>query len=490
MIFSLDNILLIGSILLLVAILSTKMSRFGVPIVILFIGLGMLAGSEGIGGIYFDNPRFTKFIGILALCVILFSGGLDTKYSDVKQVLWKGISLSTVGVLLTAGIMGILAHVIFHFSWIEGFLIGSIVSSTDAAAVFSILKSRRIGLKGNLRPLLEFESGSNDPMAYFLTLLFVSMLTARVDNVWDSILMFLQQMSIGAGVGFLLGNGMYRVINWIKLDFEGLYSVLLLGMVFFTFSFTEYLGGNSFLAVYLAGIILGNHEFVHKRSLTKHFDGQAWFMQIIMFLTLGLLVFPSQLKPLIWEGLIFSVALIFIARPFAVLLTLAPFRMNIRSKLFLSWVGLRGSVPIILAIYVLSYQVPASNLIFNLVFFVSISSVIIQGTSFPFVARWLHLIVPDELKRKSALDKEQIQVVKELKSIYTVPMEAAGVGKKIVDIGLPKEVIITTIRRNGKYLLVDGNFKLAGGDVIEIIADNENSVDLFARSIKGTNKLL
>ena len=481
MIFSLDNIILISSILLLLAIVSTKISRFGIPIVLLFIGLGMLAGSEGIGGIYFDDPKLSKFIGGIALCIILFSGGLDTKFTNVRQVLWQGIALSTVGVVVTALIIGLITHFVFGFSLLEGFLIGSIVSSTDAAAVFSILKTKKLGLKGNLRFILEFESGSNDPMAYFLTILFASLITFKIGAWYETILLFFQQMILGALIGVAMGYGIQKTINWIRLDFEGLYSVLLLAFVLFTFSFSEYIGGNSFLAVYLAAIILGNKEFVHKKSLTKHFDGQAWFMQTIMFLTLGLLVYPTNLYPLVKIGLVLSFCLIFIARPIAVYLALLPFKINPRSKMFISLVGLRGSVPIILAIYVKSYRVPVADLIFNLVFFISVTSVLIQGTAFSFVAKWLNVIVPIEVKRKSELDKEQLQTAKSIKNEVFIHKGASSIGKKIVDLHLPSGVVITWIKRQNKYLLHDGNFIINENDILEVIADSENLVNEFRK---------
>lgn len=481
MIFSLDNIILISSILFLLAIVSTKISRFGIPIVLLFIGLGMLAGSDGIGGIYFDDPKTSKFIGGIALCIILFSGGLDTKFTNVKQVFWQGIALSTVGVIITALIIGLIVHFVFGFTLTEGLLIGSIVSATDAAAVFSILKTRKLGLKGNLRFILEFESGSNDPMAYFLTILFSSLITLKIGSWWETILLFIQQMVLGGLIGILMGYGMQKIINWIRLDFEGLYSVLLLALVLFTFSFTEYVGGNSFLAVYLSAIILGNHEFIHKRSLTKHFDGQAWFMQTIMFLSLGLLVYPTKLLPVVKTGLILSLCLIFIARPIAVFLALIPFKINTRSKAFLSLVGLRGSVPIILAIYVKSFHVPLADMVFNLVFFISVTSVLIQGTSFSFIAKWLNVVVPIDVKRKSELDKEQMQIAKSVKSEVLIQRGANSVGRKIVDLHLPVGVLITWIKRDGKFLIHDGNFVIHENDILEVIADDENLVNDFRK---------
>ncbi|HYH14931.1 MAG TPA: potassium/proton antiporter, partial [Flavisolibacter sp.] len=264
------NILLIGSILVLISVATSKTSsRFGVPSLILFLIIGVLAGSEGIGGIHFDNPQVAQFIGITALVFILFSGGLDTNWQAVKPILWRGISLSTIGVFLTALTVGVFVHYVFNFSLYEGLLLGAIVSATDAAAVFSILRSRGMRLKGSLTPVLELESGSNDPMAYFLTVAFTSIVAHAQLNGWNLLMHFLQEFLVGAFMGYLMGRASHWVINHIKLDAEGLYPVLLLGLAFFTYSATHAIGGNGFLAVYLSAIILGNQSFIHKRTLIR-----------------------------------------------------------------------------------------------------------------------------------------------------------------------------------------------------------------------------
>jgi cell volume regulation protein A len=293
MTLSAENILLLGSVLLFISIVASKTSfKFGIPTLILFLVVGMLAGSEGPGGIYFDDPKTAQFLGVVALTLILFSGGLDTKLESIKPVLKNGIVLSTLGVLITAVTVGLFTSYLLDYTIAEGMLLGAIVSSTDAAAVFSILRTKNVGLKGNIRPLLEFESGSNDPMAYFLTISFVELVNHPETSIALLFPKFLKGMILGAGCGYGAGKLMIFVLNKIKLDVDGLYPVLILSLVFFTFSFTDTIGGNGFLAIYAAGIILGNSNFIHKKSLIKFFDGQAWLMQIVMFLTLGLLVFP------------------------------------------------------------------------------------------------------------------------------------------------------------------------------------------------------
>jgi len=472
-----DNIILIGSILLFVSLLASRTTKYGIPILLLFLMVGMLAGSDGIGGIYFYDPKTAKFIGAIALSFILFSGGLETKFSDIKPVLKQGILLSTIGIIITCGTIGILVSLLTDFTIIEGLLLGAIVSSTDAAAVFSILRSKSVGLKGTLRPLLEFESGSNDPMAYFLTIVFTYLLSNKDASYIELIPMFFKQMIFGAVIGYLMGIAMHRIINWIKLEFDGLYSVLLITLVLFTFSFTDFLGGNPFLAIYISACVLGNKDFIHKKSLTKHFDGQAWIMQIVMFITLGLLVFPKQVIPYIGTGILISAILIFVARPLCVFISLIGFKLGFRKKLFISWVGLRGAVPIILATYPLTAGVEKANVIFNMVFFVSVVSVLLQGTSLPLVAKWLNLSVPLKLKRKLTSD---LELIWKNKSIYnTIEIESfySCIGKSIVDIGLPNSIVIALIERNNKFFISDGSTKLQKGDKLYVIADEVKDMD-------------
>jgi cell volume regulation protein A len=484
---SIDNILLIGSVLLFISLLASRTTKYGIPALLLFLLVGMLAGSDGPGGIYFYDPEAAKFIGAIALSFILFSGGLGTKWSDIKPVFWQGITLSTIGVIITATTVGILITTFTNFSILEGLLLGAIVSSTDAAAVFSILRSKSIGLKGNIRPLLELESGSNDPMAYFLTIVFTYLL-ANKDATYISLLpMFFRQMILGAVVGYGMGIVMHKVINWIKLDFEGLYSVLLLSFVFFSFSFTEFIGGNAFLTVYISACVLGNKDFIHKKSLTKHFDGQAWMMQIIMFLTLGLLVFPKQIVPFLGTGILISFVLIFVARPLSVFLSLIFFKLGFREKLFVSWVGLRGAVPIVLATYPLTAGIEKANTIFNLVFFISVTSVLIQGTSLPPVAKWLKLVVPVNLKKKSALD---LELAWENKSIYNTVLiqpDFTCIGKFIVDIGLPNSIVIALIERDNKFFISEGSTQLFAGDKLYVMADDLNAIDKLYICIGSQN---
>jgi len=471
-----ENILLLGSLMLIVSIVVSKTSaRTGVPTALLFLTVGMLAGADGIGGIYFYDPAAAQMIGVVALNFILFSGGMDTKRESVQPILWKGVALSTVGVLLTAAILGYAIYLLTDFTLLEGMLLGSIVSSTDAAAVFSILRARNVGLKRNLRPLLELESGSNDPMAYILTITFTYVLAHGPETTWwMQVIKFLIQMSLGALLGFAFGKGITWVINRIKLDTEGLYPVLLMAFVFLTFAFTDFVGGNGFLAVYLAGIVLGNTEFIHKKGLIKFYDGQAWLMQVILFLTLGLLVFPSEMLSLSGIGIIISLTLIFVARPLAVFLTLAFFKMGLREKLFISWVGLRGAVPIVFATYPVLAGVAKGNMIFNIVFFISVSSVLLQGSTLARIAKWLKLTVPERIRRRSPhdLELEDDGLRSELTEIE-IPENSAITDKPVVTLKLPASATIVMLHRNNRYIIPDGATRLQEGDKLYILAGNK-----------------
>lgn len=477
--FTTENILLLGSFLLFVSIIASKTSfKIGVPTLILFLGVGMLAGSDGPGGIQFDDPEVAKLLGVIALTLILFSGGLDTKWESVKPILRNGFALSTVGVLITASLVGIFSSYLLGFTLLESLLLGAIVSSTDAAAVFSILRSQRLGLKGHVRPLLELESGSNDPMAYFLTISLIYLLQNPEVSVWALLPKFFIEMIVGVIAGYAFGKLMVWLLNHIKLDIDGLYPVLVLALIFFAFSLSDSVGGNGFLAVYIAGIIMGNSSFMHKKSLIRFYDGQAWLMQIIMFLTLGLLVFPSHLPPIMGKGVLISLFLIFVARPIAVFASLAFAKdLNIRKKLFISWVGLRGAAPIVFATYPLIAGIHYADTIFHLVFFISAMSVLLQGTTLPLMAKWLHVIVPEKVKRKFPLDLELKDNSKSELIELDVPEESRAVGRAVLELKLPRTAMIVLIHRGGRYITANGDTIIEPQDHLLVMADSKESVD-------------
>ena len=471
--FTIENILLIGSILLFVSIAASKTTgRLGVPSLLLFLVIGMLAGSEGIGGIEFDNPALAQALGVVALIFILFSGGLDTNWDDVKPVIRQGLVLSTLGVLLTAILIGVFVSRISDFSLMEGLLLGAIISSTDAAAVFSVLRSKNVGLKGNLRPLLEYESGSNDPMAYFLTSGFIQLLVTPEMTFLNLVPVFMLQMSIGAAAGWLMGKTTVWTVNKMKLNTDGLYSVLVLAMILFTYSATHFIKGNGFLAVYIAGLMMARSNFIHKHSLTKHYDGQAWLLQIIMFLSLGLLVFPSKMLPVAGIGLLVSLFLIFVARPVAVFISLSLFKISLKEKLLISWVGLRGSVPIIFATFPLLAGIEKSEMIFNIIFFIVLTSVLVQGTTLPFLAQWLGLFKPEEVKIKNPLKLTQSEDFRNVLTEISIPEGSDASGKSIMELNIPQSVLIVLIRRNGKYITPRGPTVIEPGDNLFVMADD------------------
>lgn len=476
-----ENILLVGSILLFISVLAGKTSyKFGVPVLIFFLAIGMLAGSEGIGGIYFDSPKTAQFVGIIALNFILFSGGFETDLQAIKPIWKQGLILSTLGVLITALLVGLFVWYFLGFTIYEGLLLGSIISSTDSAAVFAILRSKSLALKQNIRPLLELESGSNDPMAYVLTIVFTGLVMNPGTTLLSSIPMFIQQLVLGAAMGLGLGYLSKQVFNKIKLDYEGLYIVLAVALMFFIFSATDYIGGNGFLAVYLSAVYLGNQELIHKKKILKTFDGFAWLMQIVLFVTLGLLVFPSKIVPVLGTGLIISAVLILFARPLSVFITLIPFRMSTRIKMFVSWVGLRGAVPIVFATYPLIAGFDKAELFFNIVFFISISSVLIQGTTLHVVGKWLHLILPESVKPRTIVDMERFESIKSHLHEILIPQNSSVVGKEIVEIGFPKTALISFIRRNSKFITPSGSTVIEANDKLFVLAENDESIkDVF-----------
>ncbi len=472
---TLENILLIGSVLIFISVLAGKTSlRIGVPTLILFLVIGMLAGSEGIAGIHFDNPGVAQFIGIVALNFILFSGGFETDWHSVRPVLWQGVTLSIMGVLLTTLAVGLFVWWITDFSIYEGLLLGAIVSSTDAAAVFSILRSKSLALKGHIRPTLEFESGSNDPMAYILTIVFIGLIQNGDKAIWSVLPMFFLQLALGGGLGYLFGLGSKYVINNIRLDYEGLYPVLSITLMFMTYSVTTAVGGNGFLAVYIAALYLGNQDLLHKKTIMKMFDGLAWLMQIILFVALGLLVFPSEIVPVIGIGMLISGFLIFVARPVSVFLTLAPFRINTRTKAFISWVGLRGAVPIVFATFPLMAGLAKADMIFNIVFFISLTSVLLQGTTIPVVAKWLHVSLPSRVKTVTPADILLSESINSEMVEFTIAPDSNVAGMKIVDLGFPQNARIALIKRDNRYMIPHGMTVLETGDILIVLAGNKN----------------
>ena len=470
------ELLLFGvSLLIIISILTSKLSyRLGVPALLFFLFIGIMAGSEGIGGIEFDNPWLAQFAGITALIYILFSGGLETSWKFVRSCLWKSTALATAGVLFTAVLVGLFSVYILNFSFLEGMLLGAIVSSTDAAAVFSILRSKKISLQGKLKPLLELESGSNDPMAVFLTVSIITLILNPSKSIWLLIPSFITQMAVGGLIGFAFGKAAVLLINYLKLEYDGLYPVLTMGMVALLYASVSMLGGSGFLAVYVAGIVLGNSIFFNKKIVVHFHGGLAWLMQIVMFVSLGILVFPSEVAAVAGKGVLIAVFLMAVARPIAVFLSTAPFNIPLNSRLFISWVGLRGSAPIMLATFPLLAGVSEAHFIFNIVFFIVVLSVLLQGTTIPFFSKLLKVDAPHEEKSRLPLEFDpDIQSDKSLQD-FTLGFDSYYVGKTVSELGLPDDSLIALIVRNEEFVVPGGKVILEAGDVLLVMVNEDN----------------
>lgn len=479
---SAEGILLIASVILFFSIFAGKAGyRFGLPALLLFLGVGMLFGSDGLG-IQFSNPNIAQFIGMLALSIILFSGGMDTKISEVKPIAGQGVVLATVGVLATTFITGgfiyylsLIATGYQTLSFAESLLLAAVMSSTDSASVFSILRSKGVYLKERLRPTLELESGSNDPMAYMLTLLIIAYIQVGGMNLQDAVFQLIIQLLVGAVAGFLLGKLAVYIINHIDIDNESLYPILLLTTAFFTFSLTTLCKGNGYLAVYIAGLIVGNAKIVHKKSMGTFFDGFAWLWQIVMFLTLGLLVNPHELLPVAPIGLTVGFFMIIVARPLSVFLCLLPFKnFSVKGKLYISWVGLRGAVPIIFATYPMIAGIEHAGMIFNVVFFITILSLLIQGTTVTQAAKWLGLV--DEPERKDEFGIELPEDIKSAMSEIDITSAVLAHGNRLMQLTLPDHTLAVMVKRDGLYFIPKGNTELKENDKLLLISDNDEAL--------------
>lgn len=479
---SAEGILLIASVILFFSIFAGKAGyRFGLPALLLFLGVGMLFGSDGLG-IQFSNPDIAQFIGMLALSIILFSGGMDTKLSEVRPIASQGVVLATVGVLATTFITGgfiyylssmVIGCVVLSFP--ESLLLAAVMSSTDSASVFSILRSKGVYLKERLRPTLELESGSNDPMAYMLTLLLIAYIQMGGMDLQEAVLSLGIQLTVGALAGYVLGKLAVFIINKINIDNQSLYPILLMATAFFTFSVTTMCKGNGYLAVYLAGLVVGNARMVHKKSIGTFFDGFAWLWQIVMFLTLGLLVNPHELLPVAPVGLAVGIFMILIARPVSVFLCLIPYKnFSFKGKLYISWVGLRGAVPIIFATYPLIAGIEHAGFIFNVVFFITILSLLIQGTTVTLAAKWLGLITEPE--RKDVFGIELPEEIKSAMSEIDITPAVLSHGNTLLELTLPDNTLAVMVKRNGLYFIPRGNTKLRENDKLLMISDNDEAL--------------
>ena len=477
-----EPILLVGSILMLAGIMAGKVgTRFGVPALLLFLITGMIFGSAGLG-IQYNDAGHTQFIGMVALTVILFFGGLETKFAEIRPILGPGITLSTLGVLLTTVCFGGFLYGLdqlglapVHFTFPIALLLAATMSSTDSASVFALLRSKNMHLKEGLRPILELESGSNDPMAYMLTIALIQYVTGGNEDgsTWSILVTFLLQFSVGGLLGYAMGWLTVKLLNKANIGNEALYPILLLCAVFLTFSATTLLQGNGYLAVYIIGVLVGNRKVVHKKSIITFFDGLTWLLQIALFIILGLFVDAHSLLPIAGFALLAGLFMIFVARPLAVHLCLVFFpSISMRGRWFLSWVGLRGAVPIIFATYPLMSQVEGAETLFNIVFFITLLSLLIQGSTMPAVARLLKL--DEEAKNEVSLFGVEIPQHTGTKMVEReVTQEMLSSGRRLMEIDLREEELVILVRRGDNYMVPKGKLVLEIGDILLIVFEQQ-----------------
>ena len=473
-----ENVVLVGALLLFVAVMAGKVAyRFGAPALLLFLGVGMLFGLNFIS---FRSVEMTQFVGMIALCIILFTGGMDTSFQEIKPIIGPGVMLATVGVVMTAMVLAGFVWLVapwldLEISFALALLLAATMSSTDSASVFSILRSKKQGLKQHLRPLLELESGSNDPMAYMLTIVLIQVISSGSNP--DFLLItkdLLVQFFFGGVIGYAMGRFSVWLINRINLSNSSLYSILLLSLVFITFTITDQLKGNAYLAVYIMGVILGNTRLAYRKEINTFMSGLTWLFQIIMFLTLGLLVNPHEMLDIAAVALLIGVFMILVARPLSIFLCLLPFR-NITNKgrLFVSWVGLRGATPIIFATYPVLAQIEGSQQLFNIVFFITLLSLVIQGMTITKAAKILQLDLPAP-KEGNEFGVELPEEIDTRLNDLTLTAEMLEDKNRLAEMQIPKGTLVMLVKRGNEFLIPNGQMELKPGDKLLLISENKN----------------
>lgn len=455
--------ILVAGVIILISLFSIRISKkLEIPLLIMFLLVGMLAGSEGVGRIYFDNALVAQNIGTIALMFIIFSGGLDTKKEDVKNSIYPSGILATLGVLLTAGLSGVAVYYLTDFTLKEALLFSAMVSSTDAAAVMSILGDSK--LKKDIKSVVEIESGSNDPMAYALILFLLSFFKEGGDtSIVSGIIFLLKQITLGAIIGYIFGVVTLPLANYIKIVREEFLTIHLIAILFICFGLATVLDGNGFLAIYIAGIMVGNKKFNYKLNSIRNMRLITWFMQIGMFVILGLLVFPSQLLGYIFIGSLLSVIMIIGIRIVVVYSLLWPFKFTNRERFFISWAGLKGAVPIIFATMAITEGLPNAQGMFNLTFYIVVFSVLLQGMTLKYVGKKLNLFEDGE-------DEDRFIEVEELEELALKKMvldeHSEYINRKIKELELPNGMLIVSIKRDDSYITPKGDVILLMGDTL------------------------
>jgi cell volume regulation protein A len=475
----LNNFILAGSVILLLSVLLSKSSsRFGLPILIIFMLIGMLAGSEGLGGIHFENYELTHSLSLIALCLIIFSGGIETEIKDIKGHLGRGIVLSSVGVLLTTGIVGIFVHKILNIGLLEAFLLGAILSATDAAAVFGIFKDKKSQVTARNKNLLKFESGSNDPMAYFLVTIILGLIESDSYQLADIGISFILNPIVGIAIGWILAKAFISLNNIINLEYIGLYPALTLSFLFLNYSIASQLGGNGFLAVYIFGLLISSRKILHKTFLYSFYDGVSWLSQIGLFVMLGLLVFPSRLIKIAPEGFIIALFLVLVARPITIFLCLAFSKFTSKEKFFISWAGLKGATPIVFASLAAVKMGDKAHILFDIVFFVVLVSALIQGMTLKYVAKKFGLLYEAIEDPSFPIDIEVLEKTKNGIREITISRDDFAYERRVVDLNLPIGCLVLFIKREGSFVIPDGSTKFLENDKLLVVTKTKSDIDL------------
>lgn len=471
-----NKILLISSLIILLCIISSKLLyRFGVPTLVIFIVLGMVFGSDGFIGIEFCDYSLTNKVCTIGLILIIFYGGFSTNFSFAKSIVLPASLMSSLGVFITGILSGLFCFYILNMSFLEGMLMGAVVSSTDAASVFAILRSKKLNLNTHVAAILEVESGSNDPCAYLLTCIVLNVMNTQSFNITYILFLLFAQLIIGIIVGYILLKILVVVFDKISLEINGLYPIFVVAIAILSYSLSEIMGGNGYLSVYIVGIGLGNTKIVHKRSMVHFFDGLSWLMQIMLFFILGLIAKPTLLPTILKEAVFLLLFLLLIARPVATFIILSTFKINFKEKVFISFVGLRGASSIVFAIYALTTNYFLRYDIFHIVFFLAIFSVLVQGSLLPFVAKKLNLINDNNVVLKTFNDYRD-EYVKELAE-FKILSTSLWAGKTILNANIPNDILVVMIKRGNEIIIPKGTTKIIGGDVLILCSNNIESLE-------------